>query len=324
MPFTFTTKVKNSLVRSFLPEKCCLQAELAAFLSAKGNIEISSGRLALTIVTENPALARRIFLLFKKVFYLKAEIFSRKKTRLKKNNTYLAQVRGEENVRHILKSLGKTGKDGRWGTGINRTLLKKTCCKKAFLRGAFLASGYVSGPASSYHLEMVMPYEGHARVLLSFLESFDLQGKINYRKKAYVVYLKGSDAISGFLQVIGAHQALLSFENTRVIKNVRNQVNRLVNFETANLTRTVEAALKQVEDIRLILKVAGWDALPKNLQPLARLRLSHPEVTLQELGSMLTPPLSKSGVNHRLRKIKRLAEKMTTRTDMREHLNAHF
>ncbi len=312
MPLTFTTKVKDSLVRSFSAEKCCLQAELAAFLYIKGSIEISSGRLALTIVTENPAITRRIFLLFQKTFNLKAEIFVRKKTRLKKNNTYLAQVRGEENIRYILKSLGKTDKEGRWRVGINRTLLKKACCKKAFLKGAFLAGGYVSAPNSSYHLEIVTAYEGHARVLLSLLKSFGLQGKINSRKKAYVVYLKGSNAIAGFLQVIGAHQALLSFENTRVVKNIRNQVNRLVNFETANLGRTVDAALKQTEDIRSILNVAGWDALPKNLQPLARLRLDHPEVTLKELGNMMSPPLGKSGVNHRLRKIKQLAEKMTT------------
>ncbi len=311
MPLTFTTKVKDSLLRSFSAEKCCLQAELAAFIYMKGNIEISSERLALTIVTESPALTRRIFLLFKKIFSLNAEIFVRKKTRLKKNNIYLVQVRGEENIQYILKSLGNTNKEGRWRIGINRTLLKKTCCQKAFLKGAFLAGGYVNAPDSSYHLEMVTAYEGHGNVLLSLLKNFGLQGKINFRKQVYVVYLKGSNAIAGFLQVIGAHQALLSFENTRVVKNIRNQVNRLVNFETANLGRTVDAALKQAEDIKLILNLAGWDALPKNLQSLARLRLAHPEVTLQELGNMLSPPLGKSGVNHRLRKIKHLAEKMT-------------
>ncbi len=315
MPLTFTTKVKSSLMRSFSAEKCCLQAELAAFLYVKGNIEVSSGRLALTIGTENPAIARRIFLLFKKIFQLNAEIFVRKKTRLKKNNTYLAQVRGEENIQYILKSLGKIDKEGRWRTGINRILLKKTCCKKAFLKGAFLAGGYISAPDSSYHLEMITPYEGHGRALVSLLEKFGLQGKMNVRKQVYAVYLKGSDTIARFLQVIGAHQALLSFENTRVIKDIRNQVNRLVNFETANLGRTVEAALKQTEDIRLILNIAGWDALPKNLQSLARLRLDHPEVTLQELGNMLNPPLGKSGVSHRLRKIKHLAEKIAEGRD---------
>ena len=312
MAITFTAKAKNALARFPLSGECCLQAELSSFLYMKGSIEVASGRKALTVVTENPAVARRIFSLFKALYNVNTEIFFRQKTRLKKNNVYLVQTRGEEQIQQILKTLGRLDAQGSLMMGINRKILRRRCCKKAFLRGAFLASGYVSNPDSSYHLELVTDYEGHSRVLQSLLREFHLKGKVNRRKSFYVLYLKGSDAIASFLQVIGAHQALLSFENTRVLKDLRNQVNRLVNFETANLNKTVDAAVKQVEDIHLIKASIGLERLPSSLKSLAELRLAYPEATLKELGAMLTPPLEKSGVNHRFRKLKDIAANLRT------------
>ena len=304
MAHTFTTGTKNHLSRIPLAGECCLAAELAAFLHMKGNIEMTSGRLALTVITENPAIARRIFSLLKKLYGLNAEIFYRQKTRLKKNNVYLVQARGEEHIRHILRSLGRLDKDGSLILSPNMKMLRRRCCKKAFLRGAFLAGGYLSDPGSTYHLEMLTDYEEHSRTLLQLLQEFKLKAKISQRKKIFVVYLKGSDAIASFLQVIGAHEALLEFENTRVVKDVRNRINRLVNFETANLNKTVDAALQQLEDIKLIQSTIGLERLPKSLRPLADLRLAYPEATLKELGAMLDPPLGKSGVNHRFRRIR--------------------
>jgi cell division protein WhiA len=307
---TFTARTKNALSRSSLDgEECCLRAELAAFFHMKGSIQVASGRMALTVTTENPAVARRIFSLFKSLYGLNPEIFFRQKTRLKKNNIYLIQARGEEEVRHILKTLGRLDSQGLLMVQ-DRKWLRRRCCKKAFLRGAFLAGGYLADPGSNYHLELVMDYEEHARTLARLLKDFDLKAKIQRRKQSHVVYLKGSDAIASFLQLIGAHDGLLGFENTRVAKDMRNRINRLVNFETANLNKTVEAALQQLHDIETIRATIGLERLPAGLRPLAELRLSHPEASLQELGAMLNPPLSKSGVNHRFRKIRQIVAKL--------------
>ncbi len=310
MAHTFTAGTKNSLSRSPFPEECCLRAELASFLHMKGNIQVTSGRIALTVITENPAVARRIFSLFKNLYGLNTEIFFRQKTRLKKNNVYLVQARGEERVRQILKSLGRLDSDGSLLLGLDSKMLRRRCCKKAFLRGAFLASGYLADPGSSYHLELVADYEEHGRSLMQLLRDFGLKAKIHHRKQVFVVYLKGSDAIASFLQVIGAHDALLDFENTRVFKDMRNRINRVVNFETANLNKTVEAALQQVEDIKLIQATIGLERLPRSLRPLAELRMAYPEATFKELGAMLNPPLGKSGVSHRFRKIREIVAKL--------------
>ncbi len=310
MAHTFTAGTKNYLSRFPLAGECCLAAELASFLHMKGNIEVTSGRLALTVVTENPAVARRIFSLFKELYGLSTEIFYRQKSRLKKNNVYLVQTRGEERIRHILQSLGRLDQGGSLTLTPNMKMLRRRCCKKAFLRGAFLAGGYLSDPGSAYHLELVTDYEEHSRALIELLQNFKLKAKVNQRKKVFVVYLKGSDAIASFLQVIGAHESLMEFENTRVVKDVRNRINRLINFETANLNKTVDAALQQLEDIKLIQGTIGLERLPKSLRPLAELRLAYPEATLKELGSMLDPPLGKSGVNHRFRKIRSIVAKL--------------
>lgn len=310
MPATFTHRAKNSLSRSPLPGECCLRAELASFLHMKGSIQVASGRIALTVVTENPAVARRLFSLFKTLYGLNIEIFFRQKTRLKKNNVYLVQARGEEQVRRIMDSVGRLDKEGSYSLGLDKKILRRRCCKKAFLRGAFLAGGYLSDPGSSYHLEMVMDYEEHARTLVRLLKEFSLKANFRRRKHSYVVYVKGSDAIASFLQLIGAHESFLDFENTRVVKDMRNRINRLVNFETANLNKTVEAALQQLEDIKLIQATIGLERLPNSLRPLAELRLAYPEASLQELGAMLTPPLGKSGVNHRFRKIRQIVAKL--------------
>jgi len=307
---TFTTRTKNGLSRSSLPGKeCCLRAELAAFLHMKGSIQMASGRIALTVTTENPAVARRIFSLFKSLYGLNPEIFFRQKTRLKKNHIYLVQARGEEEVRHILRTLGRLDPQGLLMV-LDRKLLRRRCCKKAFLRGAFLAGGYLADPNSNYHLELVVDYEEHARTLARLLKDFELKAKTRRRKQSHVVYVKGSDAIASFLQLIGAHDGLLGFENTRVVKDMRNRINRLVNFETANLNKTVEAALQQLEDIKLIEATIGLKRLPASLRPLAELRLAHPEASLKELGAMLNPPLTKSGVNHRFRKLRQIVAKL--------------
>lgn len=184
--------------------------------------------------------------------------------------------------------------------------------KRAYMRGAFLAGGSVNHPeTSSYHLEIFSSSEEHNQSLCELMNEYGLRAKPLERKKGYIVYIKESEKITEFLSIIGAHQALLYFEDVRILKDMRNSVNRLVNCETANLNKTVGAALRQVENIRLIQRTIGLDQLPPKLRDIATLRLTHQDVTLKELGDMLEGgKVSKSGINHRLKKIDEIAEKI--------------
>ena len=188
--------------------------------------------------------------------------------------------------------------------------LKEQCCRRAFLRGAYLCVGSMSNPGKSYHLEFDCIDEKEADLLLELTAVFDIPAKVARRKKYYVVYIKEGSAICDMLNIMGAHVSLMDFENHRIVKEVRNSVNRKVNCETANIAKTVNAAAGQVRDIMLIQERTGLSELPKNLREIAQLRLEYQEATLQELGELLTPPVGKSGVNHRLRKLSEIAESM--------------
>ena len=193
---------------------------------------------------------------------------------------------------------------------VNPLVIKSLCCKRAFLRGAFLGIGSMSNPEKGYHLEFVCENDEQAMQIQGALADFDIEGKVVQRKRYLVVYIKESEGIVELLNVMGAHQSLMSLENLRILKDMRNKVNRRVNCETANINKTVSAAVKQVEDIEYIDKHKGLRFLDQGLQDIARLRLEHPEATLKELGDMLEPPVGKSGVNHRLKKIGRIAEEI--------------
>src|SRR5690606_10188404 len=188
--------------------------------------------------------------LFKHVFQFSPELLVRKKMRLKKNNVYIVRVK--RNVLNILEELGIMGKDYTLIRKANPDIYKRTCCKRAYLRGAFLAGGSVNHPDTSYHLEIASVYEEHIESLCEIMNSFSLNAKMLQRKKGYIVYLKEAEKITDFLNIIGAHQALLMFEDVRIMKDMRNSVNRLVNCDTANLNKTVGAAMRQVENIRFI------------------------------------------------------------------------
>jgi DNA-binding protein WhiA len=195
--------------------------------------------------------------------------------------------------------------------GIKKELIKTKCCRRSYLRGAFLGGGSVSSPDSDYHLELTAGNEKLGEDLAALTNRFTgLNAKLSRRKQSWLVYLKESDQIADFLALIGAHGSLLEFENARVLKGMKNQVNRLVNCETANLEKTVNAAFRQVNGIRLIDERIGLDTLNPSLAQIARLRLDNPEATLKELGELMRPPVGKSGVNHRLRKIEEIAEKL--------------
>ncbi|WP_281890759.1 DNA-binding protein WhiA [Paenibacillus sp. YYML68] len=306
MSFAAVTKKELTLLES---ESCCERAELASLIRMNGSVQLTSQKIVLDISTENAAIARRIYSLLKKTFRVHTELLVRKKMRLKKNNVYIVRVPTQ--VQDILKELQIVSEGFLFTPGIEAALIKRSCCKRAYLRGAFLAGGSVNNPeGSSYHLEIYSMYEEHCKALCKLANEFDLNARCIERKKGFVLYIKEGEKIIEFLSLIGAHQALLRFEDVRIMKDMRNSVNRLVNCETANLNKTIGAAVRQIDNIRLLQKEIGLDKLPDKLREVAEIRLMHPDMNLKEVGDLLKGKVSKSGVNHRLRKIDELAEKL--------------
>ncbi|AET70848.1 conserved hypothetical protein [Desulfosporosinus orientis DSM 765] len=306
---SFSAVTKEELARLSDQKSCCDLAELAALVRMDGTLQISAHhQYTLNVITESAPVARKIYRLAKDVLKRQVEIVVRRKLRLRKNNSYLVRIhpRGLAD----LKNLGLMDEDGQIYPGIAPNLIKKRCDQKAYLRGAFLAGGSINNPEGTYHLEIVSNDEQHALALCQLINKFKLRAKVSMRKNWYVVYLKESEHIVDFLGFIGAHHALLEFENVRVLKDVRNQVNRLVNCETANLDKIVDAAVRQLENIQYIADTVGLQSLPSTLRDIAELRLKYSEASLKELGEMLNPKVGKSGVNHRMRKIDEFANQI--------------
>lgn len=308
---SFSIQTKNELARVFPEKTCCQLAELAALVRLDGSIQINPNqKLSLQVYSESAATARKILRLTKSVFEVYTEIRVQRKFRLRKNNVYLVRIPPQSSVREIIKDLGLIDDTMMIQPGISEYLIKKYCCKRSYLRGVFLGSGSVNDPEGTYHLEMITSDEIYAQAIVDLINTFQLNAKVSLRKNWWVIYLKESDQIVEFLNIIGAHTALLNFENVRIVKGMRNQVNRLVNCETANLNKTVNAALRQVENIKLIAETTGLDRLPVRLREIAELRIKHPDISLKELGEMLEPAVGKSGVNHRMRRLDEIAEQI--------------
>lgn len=305
---SFASLTKKELTNSPLKE-CCLRAELAALIRMNGTLSISSRRVTVEVRTENAAIARRIFISVKQLFKVAPELLVRKKMRLKKNNVYIVRLTSQ--AREILEELEIISPRFEIIRTISPVLVRKICCKRSYLRGAFLAGGSVNHPESaSYHLEIYTDHYEHGQALVELCQHFDLHPKLIERKKGFVMYLKEGEKITEFLNIIGAHQALFQFEDARIVKDMRNSVNRLVNCETANLNKSVAAAMRQIENIRLIDAKLGLENLPAKLREVALVRLEHPDVNLKELGELVpSGKVSKSGINHRLRKLEEIAAK---------------
>ncbi|RJE82809.1 DNA-binding protein WhiA [Paenibacillus sp. 1011MAR3C5] len=306
MSFAAQTKKELTLIES---DSCCERAELSALIRMNGSVSLSSRKVVLDISTENAAIARRIYSLIKKHFEVHVELLVRKKMRLKKNNVYI--VRMPTQVQEVLSELCIVSEGFMFNDGIDKEIVRKPCCKRSYLRGAFLAGGSVNNPeGSSYHLEISSMYEQHCGALVDLANKFDLNARCIERKKGFIFYIKEGEKIIELLNIIGAHQALFKFEDVRIMRDMRNSVNRIVNCETANLNKTIGAAVRQIDNIKLLQKEVGLDSLPEKLREVAEIRLQHPDLNLTEVGEMLRGKVSKSGVNHRLRKIDELAEKI--------------
>ncbi|MEW4285697.1 DNA-binding protein WhiA [Priestia koreensis] len=306
---SFASETKKELT-NLESKDCCAKAELSALIRMNGSLSFSNRKVVVDVQTENAAIARRIYVLLKKSYDVSVELLVRKKMRLKKNNVYI--VRLMEKARVILEDLRIVNQDFTFIHDISEDLVKKKCYKRSYLRGAFLAGGSINNPeTSSYHVEIFSLYEDHNTALCELMNTFQLNSKTLERKKGFITYLKEAEKITEFLSIIGAHSALLRFEDVRIVRDMRNSVNRLVNCETANLNKTIGAALRQVENIEYIQGTVGLDVLPDKLREIARLRVEYQDVTLKELGEMLSGgPISKSGINHRLRKIDEIADRL--------------
>ncbi len=290
-------------------DACCENAELSALIRMNGSIQLSNKKVILDISTENAAIARRIYSLIKKHFNVHTELLVRKKMRLKKNNVYIVRI--PAGVQELLAALKITSEGFQFLPGISPDIVRKNCCKRAYLRGAFMAGGSVNNPeGSSYHLEIASMYEEHCQSLVDLANEFNLNARCIERKKGFIFYLKEGEKIIELLNIIGAHQALFKFEDVRIMRDMRNSVNRIVNCETANLNKTIGAAVRQIDNIRFLQKKIGLENLPEKLREVAEIRLAHPEINLKEVGEMLKGTVSKSGVNHRLRKLDIMAEKI--------------
>lgn len=310
----FSTLVKKELTHLKCKNRCCRLAELIALVRTDGTLHIQKGNYALHVSSENAAVARKTLKLFFDLFNLRSEVSVRKTTPQKANN-YVIFFEPQKELDYALKKLGifKISKGMHYN--LPQRLVKKKCCAVAFLRGAFLGGGFVSDPQkTSHHFEIVVNNEEMALSLVSLLFQFNLKARVNPRyqdsagKESFAVYLKSSDQIVQLLALMGAYEALFKWENARIIKGLRVEVNRLVNCDTANLNKLVKAALSQMMDITLIEEEVGLSNLSKGLKEIARARTKYPQVSIKELGEVFEPPLSKSAVYHRIRRLGKLAE----------------
>ena len=287
---SFSSDVKEELAKQFSKSRHCQIAELAGMLELDG--WANEKGTALDLHSDNFMLIQKYALLMKQIFAVDIHYPLR-----------------PEDVKRVLETLkwqpGQVGNDR-----ASSLLLQNTCCRRAFIRGAFLAAGSISDPNKSYHFEIVCITMAQAAQLQEIISGFEAEARIVERKGHYVVYIKEGSQIVDMLNVMEAYVSLMKLENVRILKEMRNSVNRKVNCETANISKTVNAAVKQIEDITKIRDEIGFDNLPDHLREMALLRLEHPDAPLKELGNYLDPPVGKSGVNHRLRRLSEIADSL--------------
>lgn len=298
---SFAGEVKQELLEQTGKSRHCQLAELAALFSSFGQVVIGEdGDYTIKFATENLTVWKKCYILVKKAFHIVPDLS------IRGHHQFLLYILDDEDALAFMKEIQVL--DGTRQAA--EPLIRRQCCKRAFLRGIFLACGSVTDPHSRYHLELAVGSRNRAIRIQEIIGVFGLEAKIIERKSGYVVYMKEGAAIVDFLNITGAHVALMEFENVRILKEMRNSINRQVNCETANIKKTVSAASRQTEDIRFIHDTIGFGNLSENLSQIARVRLENPEVTLKELGEKLDPPIGKSGVNHRLRKLSEIAEEL--------------
>ena len=311
---SFSSEVKEELVKHIGSSRHCQLAELAAIITYIGLAgQDESGEMVLYLQTDNSPVLRKFFTLIKKAFNIGTSILEEEQDRHSGGRVFRPVLRGREAVENLLLATRLMDKDGHlrdFTEGASPMVTKNSCCKRAFLRDAFLCIGSISDPNKGYHMEFVCDSQGQANQLKELIESFDIEARIVKRKKYQVLYIKEGAGIVDLLNIMEAPVSLMNLENLRILKEMRNSINRKVNCEVANITKTVNAATKQIEDITYIRDNYGLNKLPDNLREMAEVRLEHPDSTLKELSQFMDPPVGKSGINHRLRKLSLFADKL--------------
>ena len=304
---SYSSDTKEELCRLEPDSVCCLLSELSGIVSAAGSVILrGGGQRRLSIETENTAVARRAFRLLQEVFDVQPELVTLKRARLGGRIAHRIEVSGDE-ASFVLEGCGISVLQRR---GVPREITVRKCCRMSFLRGVFLASGSVTDPLKEYHLEFVLGDEAFAQALARLISRFDLEAHLTTRRNMPLVYLKGQGAITDMLSILGAQSARFAMEDAFIRKELRNNANRAVNCDSANAERSVIAASRQAQAIERLIAAKGEQSLPPALLQTAKLRLMYPEVSLEELGRLCDPPVGKSGVNHRLRRLEQMAREL--------------
>jgi DNA-binding protein WhiA len=308
---SFSLQVKEELARIELRKRCCELAELSGLIKIDGALHIGHGdSLSLHTSSDSAAVARRILKLVKRRFDLDTELTLSQVSRLDRRRQHIIYFPPQKSLLPSLQQVGILDEEAHINPGIPFFLLESLCCSATYLRGIFLGGGSISEPKRGYHLEISTANGTLAEEVVWLMEKEGLAVKIRSRKRDYTVYLKDADHIVDFLALLGARNILFEWENLRVLRTLRNEVNRIVNCETANLGKAARAAVKQVQEIYLLDEKWGINNLPPSLRDVARARLKHPAATIGELGETLSPALSKSAVYHRLRRLSKLARQL--------------
>ena len=297
---SFTIKVKEEIIAASTKDK----AELSALIKMSGSVGLTNQGLTLSISTENAKIARHIYQLMESRYQSNPELRHHNKTNLKKNRVYTVFV--ADHVNDILQLA-----DSFFGfeTGIETSVMEDDEAGRSYLRGAFLATGTVRDPEKGrYQLEIFSVYQDHAEDLASLMKKFMLDAKVLSHKNGFVTYLQKAEDIMDFLLVIGAMNSKDTFEEVKIMRETRNDLNRANNAETANIARTISASMKTINNIIKIMDTVGLEILPVELRQIAQLRIANPDYSIQQIADSIEPPLTKSGVNHRLRKINKIAD----------------
>lgn len=327
---SFSTKVKEEIGRHLSRSRHCRIAELLALVLATGEVSFQDGTVELHLKPENELISKKLCLLIDVLFERQIQYELSDKCIKITNQDMVDRVLQTIKLYDYVDFLEEDWLDedelmaieddtvtyvSSHGISLQncqfpKQVIQKDCCKKAFLRGIFLATGSVSDPSKAYHFEIVVRNKDMAASVQEVMQSFLLDAKVVKRKKYYIVYLKEGAMIVDMLKIMEASVNLMDMENVLILKEMRNDINRRVNCETANIKKTVNAARRQIDDIIYIEKKKGLKYLSDSLRQIAELRLEEPDANLVELGEMLNPPVSKSGVNHRLRKISEIANRL--------------
>ena len=317
---SFAGETKSELSRIVPEKKCCMLAEISGFLRVSGSIGLQGrGKFLIRITTENPAIARHYKKLFQDYFGIETKLEigegrSVGKAGSSKKYAYSITIDAENLSEQILRETGmlliKEG-NNYFSDGVYDGVVRTKCCKKAYLRGVFLGAGTMSDPEKGYDLEFVLNSETMAQDLRRLINSFvDLSCKTVVRGSKHIVYIKKADYISDMLAIMGASSQVFAFEETRIKKSMRSQTTASVNCDNANMDKAIEASMRQVAAIRKIEAAQGLTSLPEKLREVAQLRLEHPDISLTALGELCQPPLKKSGINNRIRKIEEIAARL--------------